>query len=102
MTFKEKIDRIKELRGWKLSKLARESGLNSTLEKAYNDGKTGREMSETSTLKFLQNLRINPEWWKNGQGEVFLPAENKKTKIFSDVDIIEARSEEHTSELQSL
>jgi hypothetical protein len=92
MTFKEKIDKIKELRRWTLSKLAKESGLNSTLEKAYKDGKDGREMTDTSTLKFLQNSNINPEWWNTGQGEVFLPGGNKKNNTLRDVDIIEAEN----------
>jgi hypothetical protein len=70
MEFKSKIDKILSIKDIKLWKLAEISGLNSTLEKAYTEN---REMRETQTDKFLQNLRINSDWWKNGEGEIFLP-----------------------------
>lgn len=68
MDFKEKIDKVLEIRGIKLWRLAQESKLNSTLEKAYAEN---REMTETMTTKFLQNLGINSGWWETGKGDVF-------------------------------
>lgn len=74
MTFVEKIDKILTVRGIKLWKLASESGLNSTLEKAYADD---REMTGEPTRRFLQKLRINSAWWESGEGDIFLPAVNE-------------------------
>lgn len=77
MTFQQKIDKILSIRKIKLWKLAEDSGLNSTLEKAYTDN---REMRQKQTEKFLQNLGINPEWWATGKGDVFLPNNNDQAE----------------------
>lgn len=74
MEFRKKIDKILSIKKIKLWRLGVESGLNNTLEKAYDDN---REMRAKQTEKFLQNLRINSVWWKTGQGAVFIDQDEK-------------------------
>lgn len=69
MTFQQKIDKVLATKGIKLWKLAQESGLGTTLEKAYAEN---REMRENTTGKFLQKMGISAEWWVTGKGEIFV------------------------------
>lgn len=89
MTFIEKIDKILTIKGIALWRLAELSQLNSTLEKAYAQN---RNMRATTTAKFLQNLRINREWWETGKGEVFLEDVPEKPQKLRDIDIIESEN----------
>lgn len=68
MEFSAKIDKILTAKKIKLWKLAKESGLNNTLEKAYTDN---REMTDTLTHKFLENMGISKSWWESGKGAIF-------------------------------
>jgi hypothetical protein len=68
MDFKEKIDKILEIKGIKIWKLGDDANMRSTLEKAYKDN---REMTDRKTENFLQNLGINKRWWETGEGEIF-------------------------------
>lgn len=68
MEFREKIDKILEVKQLKLWKLAEESGLNSTLEKAY---KENRELSDKKLTEFLEKMGISRQWWRTGKGEIF-------------------------------
>jgi hypothetical protein len=67
MTFKEKIDKVLKAKKMKLWQLAEESGLGSTLEKAYAEN---REMRTKGTDQFLQKIGISSEWWEFGKGEM--------------------------------
>jgi hypothetical protein len=69
MTFKQKIDKILEIKQIKLWKLAEESELGTTLEKAYNEN---REMRESTVGKLLQKVGINGEWWNSGKGDILI------------------------------
>lgn len=80
MNFREKIDKVLEIKGIKLYKLCEVSKLGSTLQKAYEDN---REMKTPSTEKFLENLRINRKWWESGEGQIFSEDE-KTTSVDSD------------------
>jgi hypothetical protein len=75
MDFKSKIDKILKVKKVKLWKLAEDSGLGTTLEKAYSEN---RDMRDSSTERFLQNLGINPEWWKGNSGDVMLQISHKR------------------------
>ena len=75
MDFREKIDNILKARGIARWKLAQEAGINSTIEKAYQEN---REMRESTTQKFLEALKISPDWWHHGTPPIFL--EEKKRK----------------------
>lgn len=73
-----------------LYKLGEVSGLNSTLEKAYNEN---REMRPTTTRRFIQEMAISEEWWEKGSGEIFvnggsynLPSERKVFVSHSEAD----------------
>jgi hypothetical protein len=83
MDFREKIDKLLEIKGIKLYKLAEISGLGNTLEKAYEDN---RNMRTSTTERFLHKLGINEEWWETGIGDVFLtsvdnPTDNKEISM---------------------
>jgi hypothetical protein len=65
MDFKSKIDIILHALMIKLWRLAEESELGTTLEKAYSEN---REMRPANTQKFLQKIGISPEWWEKTEG----------------------------------
>lgn len=69
MTFREKVDKILKDKELSLWKLAEDSGLKTTLQKAYGEN---REMSPKKTTEFLEKVCINSVWWKSGKGDVFL------------------------------
>jgi hypothetical protein len=68
MDFKAKIDFILNKLNIRLWKLAEDSELGTTLEKAYTEN---REMRPVTTKKFLQKIGISEEWWTLGKGEAF-------------------------------
>ena len=76
MDFQQKIDKVLTVSKVKLWKLAEESGLGTTLEKAYNQN---REMREAKTEQLLQNLGISKEWWDNPSKPLVLKGKNKYT-----------------------
>lgn len=84
--FRKKIDKILTVKGIKLWKLAQETGMASTLEKAYREN---REMRPSLTSRFLKNCGIRIIWWETGEGEIFeekltpvtLPSEGKREEL---------------------
>lgn len=68
MTFQQKIDEVLRIKQLSLSKLARETGFFSTLEKAYTEN---REMTDRKTAEFIQKTKISFRWWQTGEGGVF-------------------------------
>lgn len=87
MDFRQKIDRILSIKQIRLYKLAEISKMGNTLEKAYQDN---REMTETSTEKFLRNMGVNSEWWKRQKGPEFLiQKEENITPVENEPAIIE-------------
>ena len=70
MDFCQKIDAICRIKKITRSKLARLSGLNSTLQKAYE---SNREMLPNSTWMLLDNIGVRETWWTEGDGEIFEP-----------------------------
>lgn len=69
MDFRQKIDRILSIKKIRPYKLAEISKMGNTLEKAYQEN---REMTQTSTEKFLRNMGISSEWWQHQKGPEFL------------------------------
>jgi len=70
MEFTAKIDKILKIKGIKLWELEKLVGMNSTIKKAYEEN---RELVGSTESRFLEKCRINPQWWKSGTGEIFLP-----------------------------
>lgn len=73
MDFRQKIDKVLSINKVKLWKLAEESGLGTTLEKAY---KENREMRSVKTDQFLQNIGIPRAWWENPTTPLLLKAKS--------------------------
>jgi phage repressor protein C with HTH and peptisase S24 domain len=78
MDFTTKIDNILRIKGIKLWELEKIVGMNSTIKKAYEDN---RELTGSTESKFLERARINPVWWKTGEGEIFLSEIQDKESI---------------------
>lgn len=78
MQFREKIDKLLEIKGIRLSKFAKVTDMGNTLEKAYQEN---RDMTDTLTQKFLHNASINPAWWDTGQGPEFLSKETNQMRV---------------------
>jgi len=78
LTFKEKIDKILELKNLSIHALSVESGLKTTLEVAYSKE---REMRSASTMRLIRSLRINKDWWDFGTGEVFENSQKRRPNI---------------------
>lgn len=87
MSFREKIDKILEIKDIRLWKLGEEVEMKSTLEKAY---KENREMTDRKTEFFLQKLGINRKWWYSGDGEIFLNDTNETEQQSINETIIES------------
>lgn len=68
LDFVQKIDKVLEIKAISLNKLCDDSGLKTTLRKAYEDN---REMRPKTTQEFLEKMKIRPEWWSKQEGEVF-------------------------------
>ena len=84
--FRTKIDFLLSALMVKLWKLAEESGLGSTLEKAYSEN---REMRKSTTDKFLQKIGISRDWWDHGKGDPF--TKDMDIRRFANLDEDEPR-----------
>jgi hypothetical protein len=102
MEFRTKIDKILRARNLALYKLGEVSGLNSTLEKAYNEN---REMRTTTTRRFLQEMGISEDWWEKGQGDIFVDGGSyNTTSVFSAPErkVFVSHSEEDSAAIHRL
>jgi hypothetical protein len=86
----------------KLKKSFNQLGLAAGLGNGTVDGWTDNQIDKStlSVEKFLDFHKINPEWWKSGDGEVFLTSvhktsDNKQMELNADKmyrDFVEANS----------
>lgn len=69
MTFRDRIDKILEIKKLSLHALNQKSGFGQgTIKAAYD---LNRELSELHEKKFLEVWGISLDWWKAGRGEIF-------------------------------
>lgn len=79
MDFRQKIDNILAAREISsVSKLAKESGLGNTLEKAYQKN---TELGPSTKQKFLHNMGISSNWWETGEGAIFITQGHKMGEV---------------------
>jgi hypothetical protein len=102
MTFKEKIDKILEHNTLGINS---PSGMEKHLHlgtgsilKSYSNKRKDTSPGLDVVKTILEGLRINKEWWKSGEGEIFIknPMENTGNKVVPDSiyrDLIESNTD---------